>query len=199
MNVTTRPITFTSLLAATLMVAGCGDTSSGRSPSKVTVTEVKVAAGGSSPTFSFGPLNSDVVTNGTIVDDLAEVTMELQLKDPGVPGTTNKPSGLNAVTFTRYHVDYRRADGRNTPGVDIPYAFDGAVTFTVADDSVTATVELVRHVAKAEAPLAALGADGRNVITSIATVTFYGKDQAGNNVKVSADIQVNFGNFADPT
>ena len=199
MNVTTRTITVTSLLAAALLAAACGDTSSGRSPSKVTVTEVKVAQGGTSPTFSSGPLNSDVLTNGSIVDDLAEVTLELQLKDPGVPGSTNAPSGLNSVTFTRYHVEFRRADGHNTPGVDIPYAFDGAVTFTVAGDAVTAVVEVVRHVAKAEAPLAALAADGRNVITTIATVTFYGKDQAGNNVKVSADIQVNFGNFADPT
>ena len=59
-------------------------------------------------------------------------------------------------------------------------------------------IEVVRHIAKAEAPLAALISDV-DVITAIATVTFYGQDQAGNNVKVSADIQVNFANFADPT
>ena len=124
--------------------------------------------------------------------------MELTLKDQGVPGTANQPSPLNAVTFTRYHVDYRRADGRNTPGVDIPYAFDGATTFTVASDAVTAVVEIVRHVAKAEAPLAALASDPK-VITAVATITFYGRDQAGNNVKVSGDLQINFGNFADPS
>jgi hypothetical protein len=37
------------------------------------------------------------------------------------------------------------------------------------------------------------------VINTIATLTFYGKDQAGNNVKVTADVQVNFANFADPS
>jgi hypothetical protein len=198
MNVTIRTITFTSLLAATLLVAGCGDTSSGPSPSKVTITEIKVAQGGTSPTFASGPLNSDVVTNGTILDDLGEVTMSLHLKDPGVPGNEGKPSAINAVTFTRYHVDYRRADGRNTPGVDVPYAFDSGQTFTVTDDGVTTVIELVRHAAKLEAPLRALVSD-LNVITTIATITFYGKDQAGNNVAVSADLQVNFANFADPS
>ena len=197
MNVTSKTLTFTPLLAA-LLVAGCGDPTQGPSPSRVIVDAIKVAQGGSSPTFASGPLNSDVLTAGVVVDDLAEVSMELTLKDQGVPGTANQPSALNAVTFTRYHVDYRRADGRNTPGVDIPYAFDGATTFTVATDAVTATVEVVRHVAKLESPLAALVNDAK-VISTIATITFYGKDQAGNNVKVSADVQINFGNFADPS
>jgi|ERR1041385_551617 hypothetical protein len=198
MNVTSKTLTFTSLLAAVL-VAGCGDPSQGRSPSRVIIDEVKTAQGGASPTFASGPLNSDVLTNGTIYDDLAQVTMELTLKDQGVPGTANQPSALNAVTFTRYHVEYRRADGRNTPGVDIPYAFDGAMTLTVATDAVSGVVEIVRHVAKLESPLAALNVDNRTVINTIATLTFYGKDQAGNNVKVTADVQVNFANFADPS
>ena len=193
-----RTITVTSLLAATLLVAGCGDRSSGPSPSKVTITEVKVAHGTDSPTWVSGPLSSDVITKGTIWNDLAQVTMGLQLKDPGVPGNEVKPSAINAVTFTRYHVEYRRADGRNTQGVDVPYAFDGAQTFTVTDDGISAVIELVRSVAKSEAPLAALVSDP-TVITTIATVTFYGKDQAGNNVTVSADIQVNFANFGDPS
>lgn len=193
-----RTITFASLLAAALLAAGCGDTNSGPSPSKVTITEIKVAQGGTSPTFSSGPLNSDVITKGSILDDLGEVSMSLQLKDPGVPGNAAKPSDINAVTFTRYHIDYRRADGRNTPGVDVPYAFDSAQTFTVTDGGMKTVIELVRHDAKLEAPLRALVSDP-NVITTIATITFYGKDQAGNNVAVSADLQVNFANFADPT
>ena len=194
---TIRTIAYTPVLAAALLAAGCGDTSSGSSPSKVTITEIKVAQGGTSPTFASGPLNSDVLTKGSIIDDLAEITLALHLKDPGSPGNDNKPSAINAVTFTRYHVEYRRADGRNTPGVDVPYGFDSAQTFTVTDDGISTVIEVVRHVAKAEAPLAALTSDP-NVITTIATVTFYGRDQAGNNVKVSADLQVNFANFADP-
>ena len=175
-----RTLTFTALLSAALLCAGCGDTSSGPSPSKVFITQIQTSAGLASRTFAS-----------------AQVSFQLTLKDPGVPGNTNQPSVLNAVTFTRYHVDFRRADGRNTPGVDVPFSFDAAQTFTV-QDKIDIIVELVRHVAKAEAPLAALAAD-RNIISTIATITFYGKDQAGNNVIVTGQVQVNFGNFADPT
>ena len=94
---------------------------------------------------------------------------------------------LNDVTFTRYHVAYRRSDGRNTPGVDVPFAFDGASTFTVSSQGGTATFELVRHVAKAEAPLKALVSDF-TVITTIADVTFFGKDQAEKNVTITNKI-----------
>jgi hypothetical protein len=199
MHVTSKTFTSTSLLAAALIAAGCGDASQGRSPSRVIVTEIKTGQGGATPTFSSGPLSSDVITNGTVFDDLAQVTLQLTLKDPGVPGTSNEPSALNAVTFTRYHIDYRRSDGRNTPGVDIPYSFDGAQTFTVANDAVSAVIEVVRHEAKFEAPLRALREDQAVVITTIATVTLYGKDQAGNNVLVKADLQINFSDFGDPT
>ena len=194
-----RTLIFTALLSAALLAAGCGDTSSGASPSKVFVTEVKVGAGGESPTLNSGPLNSDVLTKGSIFDDLAQFTMALTLKDPGTPGNANgNPSALNAVTFTRYHVEYRRSDGRNTQGVDIPFAFDGGATFTVEASPVSPIVEVVRHTAKLEAPLKALVND-TNIISTIATVTFYGKDLAGNNVIVTSQVQVNFGNFADPT
>ncbi|MFN2581584.1 MAG: hypothetical protein ABR498_02445 [Candidatus Dormibacteria bacterium] len=192
-----RTLTFTALLSAALLAAGCGDTSSGPSPSKVIVTDIKVGAGGVSPQLVNGPLNSDVLTKGSVFDDLAQVTMEATLKDPGNPGAANTPSPLNAVTFTRYRVEYRRADGRNTPGVDVPFAFDGGMTLTVSD-SVSTIIEIVRHAAKFEAPLGALVSDP-NIISTIATITFYGKDQAGNNVVVTAQAQVNFGNFADPT
>ena len=110
----------------------------------------------------------------------------------------NVPSPLNAVTISRYRVSYRRTDGRNTPGVDVPFGFDSAVTFTVpADGTVTAGFDLVRNVAKREAPLAAL-TNGETLISAIADVTFYGRDMAGNDVSVTGSIGVTFGNFADP-
>lgn len=106
---------------------------------------------------------------------------------------------MNDVTFTHYHVVYRRTDGRNTPGVDVPYAFDSAATFTVSSTNTTAAFELVRHVAKEEAPLASLVVNNAVLITTIADVTFYGKDQGGKNVSVTGSIQVTFGDFADPS
>jgi hypothetical protein len=199
MNVTTRTKRVLPLIAmAALSITACGDRSSGPSPSLVTITGVKVGRGADKPTFASGPLTSDVVTKGTVFDDLAEVTMAVQLKDPGAPGIDSTPTPINSVTFTRYHVEYSRADGRNVQGLDVPFAFDGAQTFTVAQDGAAAVIEIVRHEAKFEAPLRALLNDSAVVITTIATVTFYGKDQAGNNVTTKADIQVNFSDFGDP-
>jgi hypothetical protein len=103
---------------------------------------------------------------------------------------------LNAVTITRYRVEYRRSDGRNAQGTDIPYAFDSGLTVTI-DGSKSATFQIVRHTAKAEAPLKALAINGE-IISTIAYVTFYGHDQAGNDVSASASMGIDFGNFADP-
>jgi len=53
-------------------------------------------------------------------------------------------------------------------------------------------------VAKLEAPLATLRT-GETFISTIADVTFYGQDQAGNELSVTGSIGITFGNFADPS
>jgi hypothetical protein len=197
--------------ALTLASAGCGEyVRQSRSPSQVVIMSMG-GASGANPGASGNPLLSDVETFVTTpapcstdspckvtFNDLGEVTMSLLLRDPGQPGLASTPSSINQVTFTRYRVVYQRSDGRNTPGVDVPQPFDGAVTFTVpSTGTVTAGFELVRNIAKFEAPLRALVSNGL-IITSLAEVTFYGRDQAGNEVQAVGTIQVNFGNFADP-
>jgi len=90
-----------------------------------------------------------------------------------------------------------RADGRNTPGVDVPWPFDTSATGTVpANGTVAVPFELVRHVAKEESPLIQLVSDA-SVINTIAHVTIYGQDQAGNVISVTASMGVEFGNFGD--
>ena len=92
---------------------------------------------------------------------------------------------------------FTRADGRNVPGLDVPFPFDGAVTVTIAGNGTSSvSFELVRHVAKQESPLVQLGTSP-NTITTIATVTFYGTDAVGNDISASGTMTVNFGNFAD--
>ena len=81
--------------------------------------------------------------------------MHIALKDPGTAAAPSTPTEVNAITITRYHVEYIRADGRNTPGVDVPYGFDGAVTVTVSATT-TFGFQLVRVVAKEESPLVQL-------------------------------------------
>jgi hypothetical protein len=51
-----------------------------------------------------------------------------------------------------------------------------------------------------EAPLLALrNLGGRLEIETIADVTFYGRDLAGNDVQATGSITVNFADFADPS
>ena len=92
---------------------------------------------------------------------------------------------------------FTRADGRNVPGVDVPYGFDGAATVTVSDGESSVAFEIVRHIMKQEAPLGALASNAATIAT-IAEVTFYGRDLAGREVSVSGRMLINFGNFADP-
>ena len=133
----------------------------------------------------------------TVDSDLAVVTFRAILKDPNPPALPATPSGLNVITLSQYHVEFMRSDGRQTPGVDVPYAFDGAITATIGpSDTTPETFELVRSQAKLEAPLRALvNLGGLVEISTIAKVTFYGKDQTGNDVQATATIGVNFADF----
>ena len=202
-----QPHTIRRLVAALALLAtsACGDVvRQGRSPVFLVIDSLQ-AAPGNRPTALSNPLISDVITNvitpapcstatpcPTVFNDLGSVALRLAPKDVGVAPTTN-----NQVTITRYHVGYRRADGRNTPGVDVPYGFDGAITGTVPPSG-TATFgfELVRSVAKSEPPLLQL-VSNFVLINAIADVTFYGRDQVGNDISVSGSISVEFGNFGD--
>jgi hypothetical protein len=73
------------------------------------------------------------------------------------------------------------------------------MTVTVGESGATASLILVRIQAKLEAPLLALRALGGQVaLSTIAEVTFFGKDQAGREVSVTGNIGVNFADWADP-
>jgi hypothetical protein len=185
----------------------CGDVvRQGRSPAMLVIDGLSgVSGGGRGANTPSGTLYSDVQVLvatpapcsaerpcPTVFSDAGEVTLSLAMKDATIEPTTN-----NQITINRYRVEYTRADGRNTPGVDVPHGFDGAVTGTISGaSSTTLTFELVRHVAKQESPLVQL-IQNRQIIASIARVTFYGRDIVGNEVSVTGSILVEFGNFGD--
>jgi hypothetical protein len=145
-------------------------------------------------------LSSDVLTvtnevtgEATVFGDRGQVEFALQMKDPNGLG----PSPVNSITVTQYHVEYIRSDGRNTPGVDVPHPFDGAVTVTISGAGGTGFT-LVRNQAKSEAPLRALRfGGGAGIISTIARVTFYGHDQSGRGVSVTGNISVNFADWGE--
>jgi hypothetical protein len=185
--------------------AGCGDVvRTGRSPSILVVSSLQGQSGGTDGTPS-SVLLSDVLTLlrapapctpaspcPTVLNDFGQATLSLSMKD-----VTVTPSSNNRVTISRYTVEFSRTDGRNQPGVDVPYAFEGAVTATVPEGGQGGvSFELVRHVAKQESPLVQL-VTNPNLISTIAKVTFYGQDLVGNAVSASGVMTVNFGNFAD--
>lgn len=190
-------------VAAALLLAAasvsCGtQTTSGTGSSYLILTTLLGAAGGASQGQFAAPLQSDVLTvvNNvpTVLNDLGQATFQLALKDPGSSTSPTTPSVNNAITLDSYHVEYVRSDGRNTQGVDVPYAFDSQLTTTVTGTAAV-TFTLVRLQAKLEAPLAAL-ASNNIPITTVAHVTFYGHDQTGRTVSVSGSIEITFANFA---
>ena len=144
-------------------------------------------------------VQSDVLTEGSAIEDEGIVEFALGLKDVGTPESPTSPTTNNFITVTRYRVEFTRTDGRNTQGVDVPFAFEGAITVTVGDGTAEANFSLVRIQAKREAPLAALaGGGGARAISTIAKVTFYGHDQTGRSVSVTGQISVDFADYADP-
>ena len=196
------------LAGLSVAAASCGDVATtGRSPVYLVIDKIEGIPGGSTAGTPSGFLLSDVqslVTKPdpctttspcpTTYNDNGAVTFHLSQKDiTSIVG----PTSNNQVTITRYRVNYRRADGRNTPGVDVPYGFDGAFTLTVpVTTGASSSFELVRHAAKMESPLVQLITND-TVITTLAEITFYGQDVVGNEIQATGTIQVNFGNFAD--
>ena len=145
-------------------------------------------------------LQSDVLTCGGVIEDEGAVVFRLALKDPGVPTVPNVMTTNNFITVDRFRVVYLRTDGRNTPGVDVPFPWDGGITVTVRAEGTTgASFSLVRVQAKLEQPLRNLAFNrGLGVISTIAEITFYGHDQTGRATSVVGRISVDFADFADP-
>jgi hypothetical protein len=180
----------------------CGDVVRQGTGGSFLIVSSMEGAPGSEPTDFGNTLLSDVITVvddvPTFFNDVGRVTFRLALKDPGSPNSPTTPGQNEAITINRYHVRFFRADGRNVPGVDVPYEFDGAFTLTVSGGDASAGFTIVRNIAKMEAPLAALRFNGV-VLTTIAEVTFYGTDQTGHEVSATARMTVDFGNFGDPS
>jgi hypothetical protein len=170
------------------------DNSAANALVEIVSMEGEPGGGGESGTDLF----SDVCTgaNCSVFNDNGIVTMRAFPKDRTQLDTEN--IGINTIVFERYRVTYVRADGRNVPGVDVPYPFDGVANFSVAVDG--AAVErgfvVVRHQAKLESPLRelVLAAD---LISTLARIDFYGHDGAGHAVTATAYLSITFGDFGD--
>jgi hypothetical protein len=199
-------------LAGLLALAGCTKAQLEGTGPVYPVLDQLSASAGAKPTEFGGFLASDVLTfvkkniNNqqvcvpTIFEDGGRATFHIAMKDPGSDSAPTIPSPANTINFSRYHVRYVRADGRNTEGVDVPYGFDGGMTLSVLGGNVSiGQLIVVRLQAKEEAPLKQLAnGGGALVISTIAEITFYGTDQAGHPVSVVGHMNVDFSDWADP-
>jgi hypothetical protein len=193
-----QTLTLAALAAIVAASASCGDVvRQGRSSTYLIIDTMGGSSGGASASTASNPVRSDVVTSaGVVFNDPGAAVIRAARKNTSsvVAPTTN-----GDVTLTRVHVTYRRADGLNTPGADVPYSFDNAVAVTIPSNGSTAMTvpfDVVRQDAKLESPLLELRSKFI-VLTVIAEVTFYGTDQVGNTVSVTGNLTVNFANYGD--
>lgn len=211
-------VSYVTRLAAAAVVAAtsasCGSEllRTGRAPVYLTIVQLE-AAKGDEPSQFVSSLLSDVQTMveqqvggvtvqvPTIFNDLGRATLRVELKDQSgiLTGSEAVTTPTQSVTIQRYRVNFRRADGRNTPGVDVPFGFDGGATATITVGSTASVVfDLVRHAHKSEPPLRNLIAGGGQMfISTVAEITFFGRDQNGNEVTVTGLMDVTFADFGD--
>jgi hypothetical protein len=143
-------------------------------------------------------LDSDVrISSGSICPDVVPLRLENHSKNPAV-GTT--PGFRGDITVERYEVHYFRSDGRNTEGVDVPYAITGNLALeVVAEAAATLNLEVVRRQAKIEPPLSTLvGGGGPFIVTMFAEITLHARTTIGEATNpVSARLQIDFADFGD--
>ena len=195
MNTMKKSLRIAVILSAFLALYSCNPIEDdSRSASMLLVDNVLgTDAEGKSGNF----LQSDVVlTSGSIKADSATATLRAETLDPDpLLGT----SPYNDLVVTRYLVSYTRTDGRNSPGIDVPYPFEGSMS-TVVKAGSTASVSfvIVREVAKMEPPLIRLVDIGaEQVLTCTAKVEFYGHDVTNRTVKATGYLTIYFANYAD--
>jgi len=148
-------------------------------------------------------LQSDVVHvdpntgASTVIADTAAATLEAKLLNPEplIP----EASQYTSIVVTRYVVSFSRSDGQNTPGVDIPYSFEGSLsTLIETDATVNISIIVVREVAKLEPPLLDLWGGGDETVIQVkATIDFYGHDLVNNNVKATGYLNIFFADYVD--
>lgn len=137
------------------------------------------------------PLQSDVLTNGALTDDVVTVTLRSEPKDPNGDTTPLGTGPLDNITLKQYRVDYRRTDGGPTPT-----SFNSTMNLFLPPSTEASTnIVIIRAFDKNRSPLIELREGGEIFATVL--LTFFGEDGFGNDVVTEGSISVSFGNFPD--
>ncbi|MCX6575880.1 MAG: hypothetical protein NTV82_05740 [Candidatus Aminicenantes bacterium] len=184
-----------ALLAASIFLPACNPLENDSRSNSILVVENITGKDMSGTDAGF--LQSDVVKkDNSIAADTAKATLSARFMDPApILGT----SQYSDIMVTRYVVSFSRTDGRNRPGADVPFPFEGSLSTLVRVDS-TASVNfvIVREAAKLEAPLVNLrdSAYG-DILNMTAKIEFYGHDLTDKAVKGTGYLTVYFANYVD--
>jgi hypothetical protein len=194
MNNARKTLSFLLVLPLLLLLTACNDIENdSRSPSLL-ILEGLLGTDATGTEANF--LQSDVLKNATVVADTAVASFRVQSLDPA-PVMGSSP--YYDVMLDRYTVSYSRTDGKNNPGTDVPYPFEGSLSALVPLGGTTqVSIVVVREVAKLEPPLIGLVDLGAEVVlTATARIDFYGHDLANNQVKTTGYLTVYFANYAE--
>ncbi len=195
MKNTKKALSITVIVSAILLLYSCNPIEDdSRSPSMLIIESIQ---GYDRDAKAASYLDSDVIKfNNTVTADVGSATVRAETLDPApLMGT----SSFNDILVTRYTVSYSRTDGKNVPGVDVPYPFEGSLSALVKVGSTTTfSFIVVRAVAKLEQPLIKL-ADSRaeGVLQVTAKIDFYGQDMTNNKVKATGYLTIYFANYVD--
>jgi hypothetical protein len=184
-----------ALLAASIFLPACNPLEDESRSNSILIVENITGKDMSGTDAGF--LQSDVVKkDNSITTDTAKATLSAKFMDPApILGT----SQYSDIMVTRYVVSYSRTDGRNRPGADVPFPFEGSLSALVRVDSTTSVnFVIVREAAKLEAPLINLrdSAYG-DILNMTAKIEFYGHDLTDKAVKATGYLTVYFANYVD--
>lgn len=177
------------LLAVAGMLLGCNPLANeNRSAVNIVLTKFREAGIGAQITGK----DVDVVSDsGEATDTFITITVESHAKS----AVTTPNSNFYSVTIQGYHIGYTRLDGRNEPGVDVPFPLTspthGYITPGGNNDM---GILLMPRQSKLEAPLRNLWFTDERIQTRM-SVTVFGQDLVGNEVAASAAMDVRFGDF----
>ena len=135
----------------------------------------------------------------TVFNDSGRATLRLGAEEPGPP-RRRWPSPLNEVTVTDIACRFSRADGRNTPGVDVPYGFDGGVTVTIpaADRPPPSSTSSATRPRWSRRSAGSSGGGAAQHDQHHRRGDVLRARSGGNEVTVTGLMTVNFGDFGDP-
>jgi hypothetical protein len=208
-NLNFKPAFLLLLGLALLTYVACTEVEDNtRSASLLTVSQV-VGAPGSPGETAGTPLLSDVCDNPndasqdpdtcTVFNDNADVTLDNDFLQIGPGSGVGSPGFINDIVATQYRIDYVRPNGRNTPGIDVPFGIDGTMDIRVpVNGTKTVSILVVRHQAKREPPLSEITTgEGETVITANALIQVFGHDIAGRTVNATGFLEIHWANYGE--